>query len=85
MGMEESYGCLVGTHARDKDGPAAVMCTLRGCSILQRARDSHLWDHMVDLYEKYGYYKEGLLHINAQRVLAGAREDPQDHDGSSQS
>ena len=53
FGLEESYGCLAGTYARDKDACVAVM-------MLCESNGITLWDAMVSLYETYGYYKEGL-------------------------
>lgn len=62
FGLEESYGCLPGTYARDKDACAAVMmlCEL---AAFYKAEGKTLIDAMHDLYEKYGYYKEGLASI----------------------
>ncbi len=59
FGLEESYGCLPGTYARDKDAPAAVTML---CEVAAYYKDQGktLWDAMIDMYEKYGYYKEGL-------------------------
>lgn len=59
FGYEESYGCLVGTHARDKDAVAAVMAL---CEVAAWCRHQGitLCDQMEKLYQKYGYYKEGL-------------------------
>lgn len=67
MGMEESYGCLVGTYARDKDAPVAVMCLCEAAAYC-KSQGITLWDHMLDLYEKYGYYKEGLYTITLKGV-----------------
>ena len=59
FGLEESYGCLAGTYARDKDACVAVMML---CEVAAWCKSNHmtLWDEMISLYEKYGYYKEGL-------------------------
>ena len=59
FGFEESYGCLVGTHARDKDAIVAVM-TLCEAAAYYRSKGITLWDQMINIYEKYGYYREGL-------------------------
>ena len=67
VGMEESYGCLVGTYARDKDAPVAVMCLCEVAAYC-KSRGITLWDYMLDLYEKYGYYKEGLYTITLKGV-----------------
>lgn len=60
FGMEESYGCLVGTYARDKDAVSAVMML---CEAAAYSSYNHmtLWDYMINLYEKYGYFKEDLI------------------------
>ena len=57
FGLEESYGCLAGTHARDKDAVVAVMCL---CEVAAWCKKMGItvWDQMLKLYEKYGYYKE---------------------------
>ena len=59
FGLEESYGCLAGTYARDKDACVAVMMLCEVASYY-KAQGKTLWDAMVDMYEKYGYFKEGL-------------------------
>lgn len=59
FGFEESYGCLFGTYARDKDAVAAVMLLCEACAYY-RMENKTLWDRMQELYEKYGYYKEKL-------------------------
>ena len=72
MGMEESYGCLVGTYARDKDAPVAVMCLCEAAAYC-KSQGITLWDHMLDLYEKYGYYKEGLYTITLKGVTGAEK------------
>ena len=67
FGFEESYGCLIGDYARDKDGIAAVMA-LCEAACYYRSKGKTLWDAMQDIYEKYGYYKEAQVSI----VLEGA-------------
>ena len=67
FGFEESYGCLIGDYARDKDGIAAVM-SLCEAAAYYRAKGITLWDQMNNIYEKYGYYKEDQVSI----VLEGA-------------
>ncbi len=59
FGLEESYGCLPGTYARDKDAPSAVVMLCEVAAFYKK-QNKTLWDAMIDLYEKYGYYKEGL-------------------------
>ncbi len=58
FGFEESYGCLVGTHARDKDGIVAVMSLCEAAAYYKK-QGLTLWDQMINIYEKYGYYIEG--------------------------
>ena len=67
FGFEESYGCLIGDYARDKDGISAVMA-LCEAACYYRAKGETLWDQMINIYEKYGYYKETQVSI----VLEGA-------------
>lgn len=57
FGLEESYGCLAGTHARDKDAVVAVMCL---CEVAAwcKANGKTVWDRMLEMYEEYGYYLE---------------------------
>ena len=67
FGFEESYGCLIGDYARDKDGIAAVM-SLCEAAAYYRAQGITLWDQMNNIYKKYGYYKEDQVSI----VMEGA-------------
>ena len=62
FGFEESYGCLIGDYARDKDGIAAVMA-LCEAACYYASKGKTLWDAMIDIYEKYGYYKEAQVSI----------------------
>lgn len=62
FGLEESYGCLAGTHARDKDAVVAVMMLCELAAFYKKQGKS-VWDAMVDMYEEYGYYKEGQYSI----------------------
>ena len=57
FGLEESYGCLAGTHARDKDAVVAVMCLAEVAAYCKKIGIT-LWDMMMEMYDKYGYYKE---------------------------
>ena len=59
---EESYGCIIGTHARDKDGIVAVM-TLCEAACYYKMQGLTLWDQMNKIYEKYGYYKEKQISV----------------------
>ncbi len=65
FGFEESYGCLIGTHARDKDGIAAVMALCEAAAYYKE-HGLTLWDQMINIYEKYGYFKEDLLSITLE-------------------
>ena len=67
FGFEESYGCLIGDYARDKDGIAAVMA-LCEAACYYASKEKTLWDAMEDIYKKYGYYKEAQVSI----VMEGA-------------
>lgn len=62
FGLEESYGCLPGTYARDKDACAAVMM-LCEMAAFYKAQGKTMIDAMEDLYQKYGYFKEGLTSV----------------------
>lgn len=62
FGFEESYGCLIGDYARDKDGIAAVMA-LCEAACYYKENNLTLWDQMINIYEKYGYYKEAQVSI----------------------
>lgn len=67
FGLEESYGCLAGTHARDKDAVVAVMCL---CEMAAWCKKNGItvWDQMLKLYEKYGYYKETQYAITLKGI-----------------
>ena len=67
FGFEESYGCLIGTHARDKDGVVAVMALCEAAAYY-KSKGITLWDQMINIYEKYGYYKEGLVSITMKGI-----------------
>ncbi len=72
FGLEESYGCLAGTHARDKDAVCAVMCL---CEVAAWCKKNGItvWDQMINIYEKYGYYKEGI-HTITLKGIDGAEQ-----------
>lgn len=83
FGFEESYGCLIGTHARDKDAIVATMALCEAAAYY-KTKGKTLWDAMIDMYERYGYYKddvkaitlkgiEGLAKI--QEILEGFRNE----------
>lgn len=67
FGLEESYGCLAGTHARDKDAIVAVMCLCEVAAWCKK-HGITLWDQMINLYEKYGYYKETQYAITMKGI-----------------
>ena len=84
FGYEESYGCLVGTHARDKDAVVAVMALCEAAAYY-KSKGLTLWDQMLVLFEKYGYYKEGLYTLTLkgqegaakiQEILKSFRSNP---------
>ena len=62
FGLEESYGCLAGTYARDKDACVAVMLLCEAAAFY-KLQGKTLWDAMLAMYEKYGYFKEGLATV----------------------
>ncbi len=61
-GFEESYGCLIGTHARDKDGIVAAMTLCEIAAVCKKKRIT-IYDMMMEMYKKYGFYKEGQVAI----------------------
>lgn len=84
FGFEESYGCLIGTHARDKDGIVASMALCEAAAYYKK-RGKTLWDAMIDMYEKYGYYKDDVIAIThkgieglekIKSIMDGLREKP---------
>lgn len=62
FGFEESYGCLISPHARDKDGISAVMA-LCEATAYYKSKGITLWEQMINIYKKYGFYKEGQVSI----------------------
>lgn len=67
FGFEESYGCLIGTHARDKDAIVATMALCEAAAYY-KTQGKTLWDAMVDMYEKYGYYKDEVKSISLSGI-----------------
>ena len=67
FGFEESYGCLIGDYARDKDAVAAVMALCEAAAYY-KSKGLTLWDEMINIYEKYGYYKEAQVSIVMEGV-----------------
>lgn len=84
FGFEESYGCLVGTHARDKDAVVAVMALCEAAAYY-KSQGKTLWEQMQFIFETYGYYREGLASITLkgidgaekiQQIIQKLRNDP---------
>ena len=67
FGLEESYGCLAGTHARDKDAVVAVMCLCEAAAWYKK-QGITLWDQMINLYKQFGYYKESQYAITLKGI-----------------
>ena len=67
MGYEESYGCLIGTHARDKDG-IIVVALLCEAAAYYKTKGMTLWDAMQEMYKKYGFYREDQIAITLTGV-----------------
>lgn len=67
FGFEESYGCLIGTHARDKDAIVATMALCEAAAYF-KAQGKTLWDAMIDMYEKYGYYKDDIQSVTLKGI-----------------
>lgn len=67
FGMEESYGCLTGTYARDKDAVVATL-TLCEAAAYYKTQGKTLWDAMIDMYERYGYYKDDVKSITLKGI-----------------
>lgn len=67
FGFEESYGCLIGTHARDKDAIVATMALCEAAAYY-RTQGKTLWDAMLDMYKKYGYYKDDIQSITLKGI-----------------
>ena len=84
FGFEESYGCLIGTHARDKDAIVATMALCEAAAYY-RTKGMTLWDAMIEMYERYGYYKDDIQSITMKgieglekirQILATLRSEP---------
>ena len=67
FGFEESYGSLAGTYARDKDAVAATMLLCELAAVL-KDQGKTLYEGLLDLYEKYGYYREGIKSITLEGI-----------------
>jgi len=84
FGFEESYGCLIGTHARDKDAIVATMALCEAAAYY-KTQGKTLWDAMLDMYRKYGYYQDDIQSITLkgmeglakiQEILEILRKEP---------
>lgn len=84
FGFEESYGCLIGDHARDKDAVVATMALCEAAAYY-KTKNMTLWDAMIALYERYGYYKDGIVSVTMkgiegldkiQSIMTSLRENP---------
>ena len=67
FGFEESYGCLIGTYARDKDAIVATMALCEAAAYY-KTKEKTLWDAMLDLYERYGYYKDDIQSVTLKGI-----------------
>lgn len=67
FGMEESYGCLTGTYARDKDAVVASMALCEAAAYY-KTKNMTLWDAMITMYERYGYYQDGITAITLKGI-----------------
>lgn len=67
FGFEESYGCLIGTHARDKDAIVATMALCEAAAYY-KTKGMTLWDALVELYDRYGYYKDDVQAVTMKGI-----------------
>ena len=74
FGFEESYGCLIGTHARDKDAIVASMALCEAAAYY-KTKGMSLWDKMKEMYERYGYWRDGVqsIELREKKVLKRLR------------
>ncbi len=84
FGFEESYGCLIGTYARDKDAIVATMALCEAAAYY-KTKNMTLWDAMISLYERYGYYKDEISSITLEgieglekieKIMSALRKNP---------
>ncbi|WP_050639050.1 MULTISPECIES: phospho-sugar mutase [Clostridia] len=84
FGFEESYGCLIGTYARDKDAIVATMALCEAAAYY-KTKGMNLWDAMIAMYDRYGYYKDDIQSITLkgieglakiQEILETLRKNP---------
>ena len=67
MGYEESYGYLIGTHARDKDGVVSSLL-ISEMAAYYYSKGMSLYEGLLEIYKKYGYYKESLKSITLKGI-----------------
>ena len=67
FGFEESYGCLIGTYARDKDAIVATMALCEAAAYY-KTQGKTLWDAMIDMYEEFGYYKDDIKSVTLKGI-----------------
>ena len=67
FGLEESYGCLIGSYARDKDAISATVALCEAAAYY-KTKNMTLWDAMLAMYEKYGYYKDAVKSIELKGI-----------------
>lgn len=67
FGFEESYGCLIGTYARDKDAIVATMALCEAAAYY-KTQGKTLWDAMIDMYEQFGYYKDDIQSVTLKGI-----------------
>lgn len=72
FGFEESYGCLIGTYARDKDAVVASMALCEAAAFY-KGKGMTLWDAMIEMYERYGYYREDVVSITLKGIEGAAK------------
>lgn len=84
FGFEESYGCLIGTYARDKDAIVATMALCEAAAYY-KTQGKTLWDAMIDMYEEFGYYKDAIQAVTMkgieglqkiQEIMTTLRQNP---------
>ena len=84
LGFEESYGCLIGTYARDKDAIVATMALCEAAAYY-KTQGKTLWDAMIDMYEEFGYYKDAIQAVTMkgieglqkiQEIMTTLRQNP---------
>ena len=84
FGFEESYGCLIGTYARDKDAIVATMALCEAAAYYKTLGKT-LWDAMIEMYEQFGYYKDAIQSVTMkgieglqkiQEIMNSLRQNP---------